>query len=149
IWNNALSAHQRSSEALVGQVGTSLDRFAETFEQRSARLLDGVAERLDATAGGLSAAWRDALGRQEHTHAELAAQNQRALEAAAATFERHATSLQDASRQSHTALQAALEARDAQRLAAWTEALSATGEKLGQAWEKTGADTANRQQDIC
>ena len=149
IWNNALSAHQRSSEALVGQVGTSLDRFAETFEQRSARLLDGVAERLDATAGGLSAAWRDALARQEHAHTELAVQNQRALEAAAATFEQHAVSLQDASRQSHTALQAALEARDTQRLAAWTEALSATGDKLSQAWEKAGADTANRQQDIC
>jgi hypothetical protein len=149
IWNNALSAHQRSSEALVGQVGTSLDRFAETFEQRSARLLDGVTERLDATAGGLSGAWNDALARQAHAHAELAGQNQRALEAAAATFEQHAVSLQDAARQSHTALQAALEARDEQRLAAWTDALGAMGAKLSQAWEQAGADTASRQQEIC
>lgn len=149
IWSNALSAHQRASEALVGQVGTSLDRFAETFEQRSARLLDGVSERLGATAGTLSGAWSDALARQEHAHAELAGRNQRALEAAAATFEQHAASLQDASRQSHTALQAALEARDEQRLAAWTEALGAMGAKLSQAWEKAGADTAGRQQDIC
>ena len=148
-WNNALSAHQRASEALVGQVGTSLDRFAETFEQRSARLLDGVSERLEATAGTLSGAWNNALARQEHAHAELAGRNQRALEAAAATFEQHAASLQDASRQSHTALQAALEARDEQRLAAWTDALGAMGAKLSQAWEAAGADTASRQQEIC
>ncbi|CAJ0822627.1 DUF802 domain-containing protein [Ralstonia flaminis] len=149
IWNTALSEHQRASAALVGNVGTSLDRFAETFEQRSTRLLDGVAERLDATVGSLSGAWSDALSRQEHTHVELADRNQRALEAAAATFEQHAVSLQDASRQSHVALQTALEARDQQRLAAWTEALGAMGAKLSQAWEKAGADTASRQQAIC
>jgi len=149
IWNNALSEHQRASVALVGQVSSSLDRFAETFEQRSARLLDGVSERLDTTVGSLSGAWGDALARQEHAHAELAGRNQRALEAAAATFEQHAASLQEASRQSHTDLQAALEARDQQRLAAWTDALGAMGVKLSQAWEKAGADTARRQQDIC
>ena len=149
IWNTALSEHQRASAALVENVGTSLDRFAETFEQRSTRLLDGVAERLDATAGSLSGAWNDALARQEHTHAELAGQNQRALEAAVATFEQHAVSLQDASRQSHTALQTALESRDQQRLAAWTDALGAMGAKLSQAWERAGADTASRQQEIC
>jgi hypothetical protein len=149
IWNNALSEHQRASVALVGQVSSSLDRFAETFEQRSARLLDGVSERLDTTVGSLSGAWGDALARQEHAHAELAGRNQRALEAAAATFEQHAASLQEASRQSHTDLQAALEARDQQRLAAWTDALGAMGVKLSQAWETAGADTARRQQDIC
>ena len=149
IWNTALSEHQRASAALVENVGTSLDRFAETFEQRSTRLLDGVAERLDATAGSLSGAWNDALARQERTHAALAGQNQRALEAAVATFEQHAVSLQDASRQSHTALQTALESRDQQRLATWTEALGAMGAKLSQEWEKVGADTASRQQEIC
>ncbi|WP_204278426.1 hypothetical protein, partial [Enterobacter kobei] len=56
---------------------------------------------------------------------------------------------QEASRQSQAALQAALEARDAQRLAAWTDALGAMGAKLSEAWEKAGADTVNRQQQIC
>ena len=149
IWNTALSEHQHASAALVGQVGTSLDRFAETFEQRSARLLEGVAERLDATAGSLSGVWGDALARQQQTHTELAGRNQRALEAAAATFEQHAASLQAASRQSHVELQTALEARDQQRLAAWTDALGAMGAKLSQAWEMAGADTASRQQETC
>ena len=57
--------------------------------------------------------------------------------------------LLDASRQSHVELQTALEARDQQRLTAWTEALGAMGAKLSQEWEKTGADTASRQQAIC
>ena len=100
-------------------------------------------------SGSLSGAWNDALARQERTHAALAGQNQRALEAAVATFEQHAVSLQDASRQSHTALQTALESRDQQRLATWTEALGAMGAKLSQEWEKVGADTASRQQEIC
>src|SRR6201746_2675736 len=46
IWNQALEGHQRSSEALVQQLRTSLDRFTETFEQRSAGLLEGVSARL-------------------------------------------------------------------------------------------------------
>jgi len=148
-WNNALQAHQRSSEALVGHVRASLERFAETFEQRSAGLVDSVSARLEATAGNLSGAWRDGLAQQERTHAELASQNRHALEAAAATFEQHAASLLQSVGQSHTTLQAELEARDEQRLAAWTDALGSTASTLSQAWESTGIDTARRQQAIC
>ena len=149
IWSNALTAHQRASEALVGQVSTSLDRFADTFEQRSTRLLDGVSERLDTTAGRLSGAWDEALARQTHAQTEVASQHQRALEGAAATFEQHGAALLQALNQSHVELQAALEARDHQRLAAWAETLGAVGTRLSQAWEQAGADTASRQQDIC
>lgn len=148
-WSNALQAQQRSSEALVGHVGASLDRFAETFEQRSAGLVDSVSARLEATAGHLSGAWSDGLSQQARTHAELASQNRLALEAAAATFEQHAASLLQSVGQSHTTLQAALEARDQQRLAAWTDALGATAATLSQAWEQAGNDTARRQQAIC
>ncbi|WP_296229102.1 DUF802 domain-containing protein [Ralstonia sp. UBA689] len=149
LWNRALVEHQRSSEALVGQWSTTLDRFADTFEQRSNRLLDGVSERLEATAGSLSGTWSDALSRQEQAHVELASRNQRALEAASATLEQHGASLLHAVGQSHTALQAELAASDQQRLAAWAETLNSMGAKLSQAWETAGAGTARRQQDIC
>lgn len=149
LWNRALAEHQRSSEALVGHWGTTLDRFADTFEQRSTRLLDGVSERLDAMAGSLSGTWNDALSRQEQAQAELAGRNQHALEAATATLEQHGASLLHAVGQSHTALQAELAASDQQRLAAWTDTLNAMGAKLSQAWETVGAGTARRQQDIC
>ncbi len=149
LWSNALQEHQRSSDALVGHVETSLERFADTFEQRSTRLLDGVSERLEATAANVSGAWNDALSRQQHTHAELAGQNQRALETATAAFEQHAASLVQSVSQSHTTLQTELQARDQQRLSAWTETLSAMGTTLSQEWEKTGARTATQQQAIC
>ncbi|MFM0604560.1 DUF802 domain-containing protein [Paraburkholderia sediminicola] len=149
IWNKALEEQQRSSEALTQHLGTSLDRFTETFEQRSAGLLDGVSARLDATAGCVSAAWNEALSRQEQVGEKLAGHNQQALAAAAATFEQHSASLLRTVGQSHTGLQAELASRDQQRLAAWTETLGSMAATLSREWEQAGAHSASRQQEIC
>jgi hypothetical protein len=149
IWNQALEGHQRSSEALVQQLGTSLDRFTETFEQRSAGLLEGVSARLDATAGNVSAAWNEALSRQERAGEKLANHNQQALAAAAATFEQHSTSLLRTVGQSHADLQGELASRDEQRLAVWTETLGSMAATLSREWEQAGTRTASRQQEMC
>jgi hypothetical protein len=89
IWNEALAGHQRTSEELTQHLRGSLDRFTETFEQRSAGLLDGVSARLETTADNVSRAWGEALAKQESVGEKLAAGNQEALAVAAATFERH------------------------------------------------------------
>ncbi|MFL9982492.1 DUF802 domain-containing protein [Paraburkholderia sediminicola] len=149
IWNKALDGQQRSNEALTQQLGTSLDRFTETFEQRSAGLLEGVSARLDATAGSVSAAWKEALSRQEQVGEKLAGHNQQALAAAAATFEQHSASLLRAVGQSHTDLQTELAARDQQRLAIWTETLGSMAATLNKEWEQAGTLSASRQQEIC
>jgi hypothetical protein len=149
IWNQALAGHQRSSEALAQHLGTSLDRFTETFEQRSAGLLDGVSARLEATAGSVSEAWNQALSRQESVGEKLASHNQQALTAAAATFEQHSASLLRTVGQSHADLQEELASRDQQRLAAWTEALGSMAAALSREWEQAGTRTASRQQEIC
>ncbi len=149
IWNKALEGHQRSSEALTQHLSTSLDRFTETFEQRSAGLLEGVSARLDATADGVSAAWNEALSRQEQVGEKLAGHNQQALAVAAATFEQHSASLLRTVGQSHTDLQADLASRDEQRLAVWTETLGSMATKLSQEWDQAGTRTASRQQEIC
>ncbi|SOE99730.1 protein of unknown function [Burkholderia sp. OK233] len=149
IWNKALEAQQRSNEALTQQLGTSLDRFTETFEQRSAGLLEGVSARLEATAGSVSAAWNEALSRQEQVGEKLAGHNQQALAAAAATFEQHSASLLRAVGQSHTDLQTELAARDQQRLAIWTETLGSMAATLNKEWEQVGTLSASRQQEIC
>jgi hypothetical protein len=149
IWNQALEGHQRSSEALVQQLRTSLDRFTETFEQRSAGLLEGVSARLDATAGNVSAAWNEALSRQERAGEKLANHNQQALAAAAATFEQHSTSLLRTVGQSHADLQGELASRDEQRLAVWTETLGSMAATLSREWEQAGTRTASRQQEMC
>jgi hypothetical protein len=149
IWSRALAEHQRSSEALSQHLHASLDRFAETFEQRSAALLEGVATRLESTAGSVSEAWNQALSRQESVGETLAGQNQQALALAAATFEQHSVSLLRDVGQSHADLQAKLASRDEQRLAAWSETLGSIAATLSREWEQAGTRTASRQQDIC
>ncbi|PRX36645.1 uncharacterized protein DUF802 [Paraburkholderia sp. BL18I3N2] len=149
IWNKALAGHQSSSEELAQHLRASLDRFTDTFEQRSAGLLDGISARLESTAGNVSQAWNEALARQESAGEKLAANNQQALAAAAATFEQHAASLLRGVGQSHADLQTELASKDEHRLAAWTETLGAMAAALSKAWEQSGAQTASRQQEIC
>ncbi|MFM0339236.1 DUF802 domain-containing protein [Paraburkholderia fungorum] len=149
IWNQALAAHQRSSEALTQHLRSALDQFTATFEQRSAGLLEGVSARLETTAGSVSEAWNQALSRQESTSEKLAAHHQQALATAAATFEQHSASLLRGVDQSHADLQAELASRDQQRLTAWTEVLGAMAATLSKEWDEAGTRTASRQQDIC
>ncbi|WP_144159591.1 DUF802 domain-containing protein [Paraburkholderia sp. BCC1885] len=148
IWNQALAGQQRSNEALTGHLRASLDRFSETFEQRSAGLLEGVSARLEATAAKVSEAWGEALARQEQAGEKLAGHNQQALMAAAASFEQHAASLLHTVGQSHADWQTELGSRDEERLAAWTESLGSMAATLSREWEAAGARTASRQQEM-
>jgi len=149
IWNDALAGHQRASEALTQDLRASLSRFTDTFEQRSAGLLEGVSTRLEATTGSLSAAWNNALSQHERVSQKMAGDNQNALAAAAASLEQQSTALVRTVGQSHADLQAELAARDQQRLAAWADTLGTLAATLRKEWELTGAHTASRQQEIC
>jgi len=148
IWNQALAGQQRASETLAQDLRASLDRFAETFEQRSSALLDGVSARLETSSGNMSEAWTAALSRQERVSEKLAGDNLQALTAAAASFEQHSASLLRTLNDSHALLQSDLASRDQQRLAAWTETLGAMGATLRQEWEQAGTQAAARQQAI-
>ena len=52
-------------------------------------------------------------------------------------------------RESHAGLQTQLAARDEERLAAWNDSLAAMAAKLGDEWQRAGAHSAGRQQEIC
>ena len=149
LWSDALAEQRRTNDALAQDLRGALDRFADTFEQRSSGLVGQLATRLDATADHAAQAWNDALSRQETANAELSAGNRQALAAAAASIEAQATSLVRVMQQSHGELQAALESRDQQRLAAWTEAFGAIAATLGERWEQAGEQAAHRQREIC
>jgi hypothetical protein len=149
LWRQALAEQRESNGTLVQDLRGSLDRFAGTFEQRSAELLESVSARFDAANGAAAQAWNDTASRQAAANEELATRNQQALAGAAATFEQHAASLVDRMRQSHEDLQAALEARDRQRLSAWSDAFGTMSDALGQRWEQTGEQAARQQQAIC
>ncbi|NKJ50618.1 DUF802 domain-containing protein [Burkholderia sp. SG-MS1] len=149
IWNDALAGHQRLNDELAAHLRASHERAAEIVEQRSIALLAGVSARLDATAGSVSQAWKDALSQQQSLGEKLAANNQQALVTAAATFEQHSASLLRTVGQSHADLQTALASGDEQRLAAWRETLGSMASKLSEQWEQSGAQTASRQEEIC
>ncbi|NIG06407.1 DUF802 domain-containing protein, partial [Burkholderia sp. Tr-849] len=149
VWNRALDEQRRAGDAVAQQLQTTLGQFTDTFSQRSTDLLDGVATRLESTESRLSDAWRDALSRQEQVGETLAGQHARALGEAAATFERHSSAALAAMRESHAGLQADLAARDEQRIAAWNDSMAALAAKLGDEWQRAGAHSAGRQQEIC
>ncbi|VWD61808.1 DUF802 domain-containing protein [Burkholderia contaminans] len=149
VWNRALDEQRRAGDAVAQQLQTTLGQFTDTFSQRSTALLDGVATRLESAESRLSDAWRDALSRQEQVGETLAGQHARALGEAAATFERHSGATLAAMRESHAGLQTQLAARDEERLAAWNDSLAAMAAKLGDEWQRAGAHSAGRQQEIC
>jgi hypothetical protein len=149
IWNEALSEHRRSNEAFTRDLRDSLQQFTETFDERSTGLLDSVSARFEATAAGTTDSWNSALTYQQAVHEDLAHRNQQALVAAAAAFEEHAASLVRAVHRSQCDLQATLESRDQERLAAWAEQLGSMTMALSERWEHAGEITAGRQQEIC
>ncbi|MBR8183853.1 DUF802 domain-containing protein [Burkholderia ambifaria] len=149
VWNRALDEQRRTGDAVAQQLQTTLGQFTDTFAQRSTDLLDGVATRLESTESRLSDAWRDALARQEQVGETLAGQHAQALSDAAATFERHSGAVLAAMREAHTGLQTQLAARDEERLSAWNASLTAMATKLGDEWQRAGAHSAGRQQEIC
>ncbi|RKU04156.1 DUF802 domain-containing protein [Burkholderia sp. Nafp2/4-1b] len=149
VWNRALDEQRRAGDAVAQQLQTTLGQFTDTFAQRSTDLLDGVATRLESTESRLSDAWRDALARQEQVGETLAGQHAQALSEAAATFERHSGAALAAMRESHAGLQTQLAARDEARLAAWNASLAEMAANLGDEWQRAGAHSADRQQEIC
>ncbi|SKB56809.1 DUF802 domain-containing protein [Luteibacter sp. 22Crub2.1] len=149
LWNDALVRQQASNDAMAADLRASLDGFVDGFGKRSSDLVDAVATRLDASASATSAAWQDALSRQEATNEALVTRHQDALASAATTFDDQAGSLVRTVAQSHADLQSTLAARDEERLAAWTASLAAMTESLSAQWVKTAEQAAAREQAIC
>ena len=148
-----MSGIARETAALQRQVAGALqqqlDSFGQTFEQRSAALVDslasshaalneriagaatkqlaGVATQLDSAVRSVSTAWQDTSAR----------------------FEQQSVTLLRALDQAHAGLRADLAARDEQRMAAWTEALTAMAGSLQREWQQAGQQTLGQQAQIC
>ncbi len=119
-WTTALERHEHSSEALAQRLGSTLDGFGTTFQQRSAALVDAVAG----------------------SHAAL---NEKVASAVTAQLDGVSARLD----QAHAGLQAQLAARDEQRLAAWSQSLDAMSGRLTQQWQRAGEQTLAQQAQIC
>lgn len=149
LWNTALAEHRGTHEALTQDLRGTLQQFTDTFEQRTTGLLENVSARLDATTHGVADAWKQALSQQQDANGELAVRNQQAWDTAAASFEQRAASLVELMQQSHAQLQATLESRDHERLAAWSQALGAMTATLETQWAQASEHAAGQQQTVC
>jgi hypothetical protein len=141
--------HAQSGEAIAARLDAALQRITQSFDERSTRLIDGVATRLEATTSNLSDAWRDALAQQGSAGETLAAQHEKALNAASANFEQHAASLVNSMYRSQADLRAELAANNEARLTAWTDSLGVLASTLREEWQAAQASTTARQQQIC
>lgn len=148
-WTAAVAEQQRANHALTQELQGTLAQFASTFETRSAALVDAVSQRMQQSSTDAASAWSDALAQQQQASATLSSQHHSALAATTASFDAHAAALVGTLQQSHTDLQAALEARDTQRLALWSERFGAMSTALTRQWEQAGERVVQQQQAIC
>ncbi|TAM04066.1 MAG: DUF802 domain-containing protein [Paraburkholderia sp.] len=149
LWREALADHRQSSATLAADLRTSFEHYAATFEARCADLIDGVAARLDRSAGTAAENWSAALSQQTRANEQLAADHQQALSVAAATFEQHAAALLRNVNASHAQLQAGLVSQDEARLDAWRESVASMSATLYARWDDAAVQNATRQQAIC
>ncbi|PRF31316.1 DUF802 domain-containing protein [Burkholderia multivorans] len=173
-WRDALSRQEQVGETLAGQHARALSDAAATFERHSASTLAAMRdahthlqtelaardaqrlaawnESLAAMAAKLGDEWQRAGAKSADRQLEICdalAQTTRDLAAQAATFEQRSNDLLTTIRDSHTGLQTQLAARDEERLSAWNDSLAAMAAKLGDEWQRAGAKSADRQQEIC
>jgi hypothetical protein len=147
-WKAALAEHERTSGALATDLSASHERFAATFEQRSASLVEAVSARLRSTVGSVSETWGSALAQHQRVSEKLSEDTHQSFASAAAGFEQHAASLLRTVDQAHADLQTQMAARDEQRLSAWTQALAAMATSLQQEWRQAGAHSEGQQQQL-
>ncbi|MFM0322558.1 DUF802 domain-containing protein [Caballeronia glebae] len=89
IWNASLSKHAQSNAALVGEMSGSLDRFAQTFDQRATNLVEGVSAQMDRVSGALESS----VAKHEQSRDALVTRMDASLERFAETFDTRSSGL--------------------------------------------------------
>ncbi|CAM2179150.1 DUF802 domain-containing protein [Burkholderia latens] len=173
-WRDALARQEQVGETLAGQHAKALGEAAATFERHSGAALAEMREshaqlqtQLAARDDERLAAWHASLAAiaaklgdewqragahnadRQQAICDALAQTTRDLAAQASAFEQRSNELLSTIRDSHAGLQTQLAARDEARLSAWNESLAAMAAKLGDEWQRAGAHSAGRQQQIC
>ncbi|SAK44904.1 chemotaxis protein [Caballeronia hypogeia] len=89
IWGESLAQHGRSNAALVGEMGVSLDRFAQSFEQRATHLVEGVSAQMDRVSNGVESS----VAKHSQSSDALVARMDASLARFAETFEQRSLHL--------------------------------------------------------
>jgi len=125
------AAFQPVVESTMAALARETAALHDTVTQSVQRQLDGLSVHLDASSRSVTGAWKDAVAE------------------ATVVFREGGASMLQAVQQSQATLETTLAARDAERLAAWTDALAATAAELNGRIDRSGEEAANRQKEIC
>lgn len=131
--------------AIAQESATAHERMASTVAQQ----LDGVTVRLDGAVGNMVGAWSAAVAEQERSNRVLAAALDSSLERFGECFDARAGHLIAGVREAQGSLLASQAAHDEARTASLTAALEAMAGSLQHEWQSAGAQTLERQQEIC
>jgi len=100
VWNESLALQKAANASLAADLGAALGRFTETFEQRSAHLVEGVSTRTEGamqsvadTAAVVSGEWKQAIAAQQQANDSLTQDLAAALTRFADTFDTRSTQL--------------------------------------------------------
>ncbi len=149
-----LPALSTQLQALMTQMQAQALANDERLLARQERFQTEAAQAYQRLAASVDQSLRQSLA--DSTRAAAAAIQpvaQATLDGMAQRFDQRSAALVDAVAQSHAALGERLartaEARDEQRLAAWSAALSGTTAALQQSWQAAGAQALGQHESIC
>lgn len=153
----SLTASARvASEGLKPVVEAAMSAIAQESERTHERLVDaaqmqmnGLSSQFSATARTVSEGWAAALQTHARTSESLVDGLDRSLMAFTATFEQRSSALLVAVNEAMSQSQSAQALADAQRLAAWAQALEASAASLQEEWRHVGAQALEQQQAAC
>ncbi|SDY79892.1 protein of unknown function [Lysobacter sp. yr284] len=143
-----LSAWTESFGAMSAALGERWEQSQTLTAQRQQDICATLARTADEMSAQAQAHARDTVAEIERL-VDAAAQAPKAAAGVVAGFQTHAAELVGIVRDSHAQLHAALESRDRERLAMWTEAFGAMTAELGQRWQQAGEAVAGRQLEVC
>lgn len=143
-----LSAWTESFAAMSAALGERWERSQTLTAQRQQDICATLARSADEMSAQAHERARGTLAQIERL-VDAAAEAPKAAAGVVAGFETHAAGLVRIVQDSHAQLQAALESRDRERLAMWTDAFGAMTADLGQRWQQAGEAVAGRQLEVC
>jgi Domain of unknown function (DUF802) len=151
---------QPAVQSAVAGIAQETSRFHHQLADSVQVQLDGVSTRFDGTVQAVTSRWTQALDQQQTQADALAGQLHHTLDGVAGrlthTLEALVGQVGDQSKallqtvdQAHARLHGDAAEREAQRLAAWSQALDAMGASLQHGWQQAGARAEVQQAAIC
>jgi uncharacterized phage-like protein YoqJ len=132
-------AIQPAVQATLAGLARETSAWQDTLAIAVRQQLENLSGRFEATTSSVADIWNQALSQQQQANTKLADDNQRALTAATASLEQHASALLRSVDQSHTALQNKLAAHDQQRLDTWKASFDQVASGLNASLENTAS----------